>query len=340
MRGCATPNCTVAVTGICVLGRDAETCPDRVAEPPPQTDTTPSEPQPTTEFSQLADHSEIPGRGQLYPGLELGLEDARRLNARGRCHLVGIIGAPDAGKTAALVSLYLLLARGKLEAYRFGSTRSVMALEELARGSRRWEDGKIPAQLTGHTKLKDPRSAGFLHLRIRRRVDEAKFDLLLPDLPGEWTDELIDSNENERLQFLQAACALWLMVDGVVLADPDRRKDPIGRSKTLLTRLAKFAPLNVPLLIVVTRRDQSGELPAGTLDGVVSKAEELGFSDVSIAEIASFSVIPAEVPPGSGIEALLERSLVEQPFPAEAPRTPRALRDGARQILRYRGSHA
>lgn len=342
MRGCTTENCTVALTGICVRGRDAETCPDRdLAESPETiapTQTPPSSPD-AGDFSKLSDLHSAPDKAQLYPGLELGLEDARRLDARDRCHLIGILGAPDSGKTAALVSLYLLLARGRLKTYRFGNSRSIMAFEQLARGSRRWEEGKIPAQLTGHTKLEDPRSPGFLHLRLRRQSDESKVDLLLPDLPGEWTDELIENEEYERLQFLQSARVIWLMIDGIILADPDRRKDPIGRAKILLARLAKFIPLNIPLVLVVSRQDRAGVIPKGTLDGVLQKALEVGFGTPAIMEIASFSEEPESVPPGSGIESLLGLSIVDEELPPEEVRARPVSGDG-RNMLKHRRTHA
>lgn len=340
MRGCSTPNCTVALTGICVLGRDADACEDRLpddgADAPTEAEEVDDAERDSDVTARLADLPEPAARAQMYPGLELGLDDARRLNSRTRCHLIGILGAPDAGKTAALVSLYLLLARARLASFRFGSSRSLMAFEQLARGSRRWEDGNIPQQLTGHTKLEDPRSPGFLHLRLRRVINEMAFDLLLPDLPGEWTDELIDTDEHDRLRFLSDAKALWVMADGVVLADPDRRKDPIGRTKSLLTRMAKFAPLDVPLIFVLTRRDQSGPIPPGTLDGVMQRANELGFTKVSILEVASFAPPETGIAAGLGIEELLERSLVAEEAPPPPAAAPRETPADGRQMLRFR----
>lgn len=340
MRGCETPNCTVALTGICIRGRDADTCEDRLpddgTDAPTDVEGVGDAGVDADVTAMLADLPEPVARAQMYPGLELGLDDARRLNSRTRCHLIGILGAPDAGKTAALVSLYLLLARARLASFRFGNSRSLMAFEQLARGSRRWEDGNIPHQLTGHTKLEDPRSPGFLHLRLSRVANEAAFDLLLPDLPGEWTDELIDNDEHDRLSFLSDAKALWVMADGVVFVDPDRRKDPIGRTKSLLTRMAKFAPLMVPLIFVLTRRDQSGAIPPGTFDGVVQRARDLGFTNVSVLEVASFAAPETGVAAGLGIEELLERSLVPEDEPPPMAATSRETPTDARQMLRFR----
>ena len=52
--------------------------------------------------------------------------------------LVAILGEPAAGKTACLVSLYLLLARGRLEGFAFADSTTLRGFEEISRGARRW----------------------------------------------------------------------------------------------------------------------------------------------------------------------------------------------------------
>ena len=119
--------------------------------------------------------------------------------------VVGILGEPDAGKTASLVSLYLLLSRGKLTGFKYADSRTLMAFQEISQGALRWNEGEHPQQLTTHTKLADGRSAGFLHLRLMPTEGSEAVDLLLPDLPGEWTTALTDSNRFDRLDFLKGA---------------------------------------------------------------------------------------------------------------------------------------
>jgi hypothetical protein len=126
--------------------------------------------------------------------------------------LVGVLGAPDAGKTAILVSLYLLLSRGKLEGFTFSDSMSLLAFDEISRGARRWNGGAPPEQMTNHTEPPDHRTAGFLHLRLRDRESGVRHDVLLPDLPGEWSTSLIDSNRVDRLDFLKAADVIWVTV--------------------------------------------------------------------------------------------------------------------------------
>ncbi len=342
MRGCRAPSCTVGVTGLCLLNRDAETCPDRLPEDE-GVEAGHTEPEGPLEGgnapdAKIADLPPPPQKTKLRAGVELGLDDVRRLASRRPCNLIGILGEPDAGKTASLVSLYLKAAKGQMLTFRFANSLSLIAFEQLARGVRRWEHGKIPQQLTAHTKLEDPRSPGFLHLRLRGRTDHQAHDLLFPDLPGEWTEQLIDSNERDRFAFLAAASAMWLMVDGRVVADPDRRKEPVGRLKLMLARLANLIPKSTPIFIVVTRRDEIGPQTLSVLDSVLERAEALGFVRPVTFEIASFSTKPEETPPGFGIEDLIAASLVEPTF-SEFATSLRPVRPDLRQMLLHRESH-
>ena len=107
---------------------------------------------------------------------------------------------PDSGKTSCLVSLYLLLAHGNVGDFTFADSKSITALDELSRGARSW-DGGMPEQMTVHTKKGDGRSAGLLHFKLVRQSDRARLHLVIPDLPGEWSTDLIDNNRTDRLQF-------------------------------------------------------------------------------------------------------------------------------------------
>jgi len=76
-----------------------------------------------------------------------------------------------------------------------------MAFEEISRGARRWNEGHQPDQMTSHTELSSDRSPGFMHLRLRQTSTNESADILMPDLPGEWTTSLIESNRVDRLNF-------------------------------------------------------------------------------------------------------------------------------------------
>jgi len=248
-------------------------------------------------------------------------------------HVVGVLGAPDAGKTAALVSLYLLLANSKLGEFAFSDSTSLMDFDRLSRGARKWTLGAMPEQMTGHTELGDGRGPGFLHLRVRRRHGVyRKHDILLPDLPGEWTKQLIDKNVTSRLAFLRRADAFWVFVDGRRLADVSTCNSAIHRTSLLFDRIRQFIDPTAapPIFLVITRSDSYGELPPGALERLRAGAADLGLTFEAV-EIASFSN-STSVPAGAGLDRLLGQTLSPraQPIPPAMPR----LRN-TRHVLRY-----
>src|SRR3546814_773327 len=173
------------------------------------------------------------------------------------CRLVGILGAPDAGKTAVLVCLYLLLASQKLAGYEFRNSGTLLAFEEISRGARRWKQGDSPGEMTQHTEARDERAAGFLHFRLVRTETNDVADILFPDLPGEWSTSLIDLNRSDRLDFLRSADVIWIMIDGVELAERTTRQTALHRTGLLLQRIRTMLGPNLrPIRLVISRRDK------------------------------------------------------------------------------------
>ena len=97
---CTRPDCTVAATGECLLNNEPSLCPERV----------------TVDNEARTAESD---REHFPPSRACTLREARSLMAQKYVQLVGVLGEPDAGKTACLVSLYLLLARDRLDGLRF-----------------------------------------------------------------------------------------------------------------------------------------------------------------------------------------------------------------------------
>src|SRR5690606_27882142 len=71
--------------------------------------------------------------------------------------VVGILGDPDSGKTACLASIYLLVSNAMLEGWAFADSRSLMGVEDIARGARDWNPGNPPDQMTVPTEMSDDR---------------------------------------------------------------------------------------------------------------------------------------------------------------------------------------
>jgi Double-GTPase 2 len=246
---------------------------------------------------------------------------------------LNILGDPDAGKTGALVSLFLLISRAKLQGYSFADSRTLSAFNEISQGALDWDENNPPMQFTHHTEMADPRTPGFLHLRLRRGENE-KVDFLLPDLPGEWSQSFIDEDNNDRLQFLKRADVIWLMMDGSQLREPSTRHYVIHRTQLLVGRLQALIDDLPPLVLVLSRRD-GGEVPTSVLAPVIDEATNEGLR-VSVVQIASFGDQNADVKPGFGIDALMQTCRRDMPEISPTWSDPQRQFDEVRAILRYR----
>ena len=226
--------------------------------------------------------------------------------ARRYAHVVGVLGEPDAGKTACLVSLYLMAGRNQLEGFRFLDSETLRGFEEISRGARRWNAARPPEELTHHTELTSDRSASFLHLRLGRRSGNAgTVDLLMSDLPGEWTTELASKCRTQRLAFLNRADVVWLVVDGARLREDETRQVTRHRMELVAARLGTlFGDHGPPIGFVVTRRDQGALIPDDAA-ALRSIGEKQGF-ETEVIEVACFSGDGGEVDAGHGIGDLLE----------------------------------
>lgn len=179
---CAKEDCTVAVTGKCLLSHiPVETCPHvRVAEQENQ-DQAPEQTQPSFPTTLV------------YPGNELGLRQVSEIFSSRYGHLIGVLGAHATGKTCLLCSLYLLASCGDLRPTRlFAGSTTLPGFESRLRLLRKWSGAGLPDKIVDHTALPHPREPGFLHITFKETVPgEALRDLLFSDLPGEWTTDLI-----------------------------------------------------------------------------------------------------------------------------------------------------
>lgn len=346
LGACRLSECTFNVTGACVLNHPIDQCSNRrdldeasrVTEAVDVVDELVSEPvpPPAVQLSSdlgaavLARPDETP---RLPSSLTMGLEDAASLMARRHTTMVGILGLPDSGKTACLVSAYLLLARGGFHGYDYADSGSLMAFEQIARGSRFWAKGDEPGRLTAHTEMADDRQAGFLHLRLRRHVDGRFFDMLMPDLPGEWSKALIDKADGGRFAFLGSASVIWLMVDGRAFANPQKKRYATYRAEMLVERLSAILPTPRPRVILVPSWRDIGEFPVDAFHSIGEEGRRHGMQ-IALAPIASFSF--GQVPPGSGVASLIDITLNHnRPSPDFWPDD---LGRGARTLCHFRSA--
>ena len=306
--GCQKSECTVAQTNLCLLDYALEECPNVLVKS--DTSDVSRLDEQTTEDSPIKNKK--PKR--FPPSTAIGTVEAQMMMKKEYHHMIGLLGIPDAGKTACLVSLYLLLSHDRLEGFRFADSKSLLALDELSRGARRWEGG-CPEQMTTHTELGDNRSAGFVHFKVARTSDGVPFNVLIPDLPGEWSESLIDNNRSERLQFLRSTDSIWIMVDGQQLLEKERRLGATHRTKLLVDRVVELCRPHVPRLHLVVSRADVGIPDNRAINEIKNRITNQEI-DFSITNIASFST-NKKVPAGTGIAELLAQSFTTNPPPGE-----------------------
>lgn len=332
---CSFEGCTFGVTRTCALERDPNVCEHRVKSA--AEDGLKSIERPVDDGD-----SDIAGAPVLTPPSEaatfpsshtLGPDEVSRMMASRYLTVVGILGDPDSGKTACLVSSYLLVANAMLKNWAFADSKSLMGFEEIARGARDWNKGAPPDQMTMHTEMQDERRAGFLHLRLVSKSDGRRVDLALPDLPGEWTTKLVTNAQSDRLEFMKAADAIWIVLDGRALADKERRQGVISRVGQLGGRLKTMFGDRVPrVVVVVTRRDE-GELPATVSSRLMAELQRKGIVG-TIVQVAPFSGAE-EIRAGFGIPDLIDATVESrQSAPAFWPDS--GPRESERQFMKYR----
>ena len=297
---CRNESCTFKETGLCLLGNEPKSCPEFIIS---------SEHSSDMESDVEIDDSSLEVTDiQLPSSLVLGKEEVSRKMSRSYCQLVGILGSPSAGKTAALVSLYLLLAHGKLKNFSFRDSDTLMAFEQISQGARRWEEGNQGQELTQRTQLVDERQPGFLQLRLYHDDSAKDFDVILPDLPGEWTTTLTDKNRFDRLKFLLSCDVIWLVMNGRDLREKTKRHREIHRTEVLVERLVgNFENSKLPRLMLVVTHADLGKLEPTGLEKMTRKATELGLA-VAVHHIASFAP-DSEIEPGQGLSELMSASL-------------------------------
>lgn len=336
---CSFDGCTVDETGLCALSQDPSTCVNHLADKTVGASSTNSV-EYSEAISATADLLGAPVLTQptainpLSSSRALGLESLNELMSSKYVNVVGILGEPESGKTACLASLYLLVSQAMLEGWSFADSRSLAAFEAIARGARDWNNAIAPEQMTGHTELADEHRPGFLHLRLRRLSDGRCVDLALPDIPGEWTQTLISSARFERFDFMMSAEVIWIVLDGRVLAEIEKRQGLIVRLGQLVGRLNTMFKEQMPrLLIVVTHQDScplNNDI-VGRLQKELTRRE----AKAEIVNVAPFSDKPEVVSAGFGIANLIDLTVGNAnqrlPFWPSSPPV-----DGQRAYLAYR----
>lgn len=329
---CSKQDCTFAITGKCVESIDDPTrkCPSLKAAAPS------SEPEEQLGSEEEPHAIEKPAR-QFPTGLELGLHDAARLMRSRYTRVIGVLGQAEAGKTCLFTSLYLqLTGRHLYPRYRFAGSETLLGFEQRARHLRDWSQGGIPDQIVDRTHLGNSRSPSFLHLAFH---DESgtRHDLLLPDLPGEWTTRLLsDASTAERFAFLRRSDVVLLALEAPQFANRRTRNNAITDATHLLARLSDdiSVPTSIPLVLAITKCDETDGNAPQEVQQIAKVASNRGYS-VSTVPLAAFPRNGTTVPLGFGIDALVTQmsSTCISPIPDAA----QDIGSASRSYLKARG---
>jgi Double-GTPase 2 len=198
----------------------------------------------------------------------------------------------------------------------------------------------LPSQLADHTVLSDPRQPSLLHLAIRESNGERRrFDLLMTDLPGEWTDNLVlHATYAEAFRFLQRADGIILIVDGKQLMSDQHRHTELQRMRYFSERLAHDVNVSrdTPFVILVSKSDEIGMQMPPAANDLRDHVAGLGFPAKTISA-AAFSRTPDTVKSGTGVFSAIE-TILSHPVATNSASSPvECLEPDARIFRRFRG---
>ncbi|WP_194822196.1 hypothetical protein [Micromonospora sp. S-DT3-3-22] len=192
------------------------------------------------------------GRSLPWSGLALGLADLSAVAALGRPHLVGVVGAANAGKTTLLAAHWLAARRGVGDfGYRFAGSYTLIGWHQIARHLQWVPHGR---GFPPHTTAPDNRTPALLHTAVSIGRDSPTH-VLHTDVPGEWYSEwAYDVAQAPGAAWIaEAADAFVILADSDALAGPERGTAR-GDYETLAGRLASVAQ-GRPVVPVQTKAD-------------------------------------------------------------------------------------
>ena len=288
---CSKDDCTAATTGICLLGKpspqECEHCSHVLSD--------------QTEESEIEKTQVLQNGRTFHAGSELGTSDILQASSGSYAHVIGMMGAYNAGKTCFLLSLYLMASRQLLsDDYLFKRSLTLQGFEDRAHRLREWRGGSLPEQLADHTSLADERRPGFLHLGLTKKGKP--IDLLFSDLPGEWTTSLVNRAEAaKRWKFLERADGIIMVLDSTELMDNNRYVHATN-AKHLFDRLKETLKIStdIPFVILLSKADEIQMKEPEIVTEIKQYADELDFSPKVILS-SSFSRDPNIVPNGVGV---------------------------------------
>lgn len=185
----------------------------------------------------------------------LGTSDLAILGGRGRPIVVGLVGAPDSGKTSLLVILYMwLLKNGEVPGWVFSGSWTLGGWETLVQHGR-WM-GEVPPAFPPHTSSAG-RLPGLLHLAMRNGTGVVR-DVFFTDAPGEWFTYWSKAPHEEGAGgarwVIDHSDVLLLLADRGALANPETLPRARRETRDLIERVGAVCQ-RPPIIFAWTKKD-------------------------------------------------------------------------------------
>lgn len=240
---CRQPGCGGPPSGVCIENFTFEECP--YLKPAPteardltEDDSTGPEPETVPDLVRTGNESQLDAAGC----------DAL-LRARSAI-VVGLVAAPEVGKTTLMSTLYELLRRGKLTGYGFAGSETIRGLEERCFLSRAKSENVKPDTL--HTSARA--GLNFTHLTVA--TTDGRKELVISDRSGEHFQRVLDTpGAIAEFVELDRANVTLLLVDGEQLVLAPHRPRAEARRLFMALQQAGFADRR-QILVVATKRDR------------------------------------------------------------------------------------
>jgi hypothetical protein len=150
-----------------------------------------------------------------------------------------------------------------------------------------------------------------MHLALREISEQRRrFDLLLTDLPGEWSKDLVNTSDTvTQFRFLERADGLIFVLSGPKFASSERHVE-VENANLLISRVRETLHINrdIPLVLMVSKADELSPQIPPAVEKVVQHARKLGFSP-KVIPVAAISRTPKKVKSGTGVMEVIEHML-------------------------------
>jgi len=257
----------------------------------------------STPAQEVSNVKEDEGHGLPWSGLALGLNDLFPIVALGRPHVVGVVGAANAGKTTLLAAHWICARRGVGGFGRdFAGSYSLSGWHQIAKHLQ-W----IPygSGFPPHTSAVDQRSPALLHVMYQH--EGARRQVLFTDGPGEWfTRWAEEPSTADGAQWVAEQSDVFLL-----LADSDAlRGAERGRARAEYEALAlqlQTAARGRPVIPVRTKADL--EVPTPIIEFVENLNRRLFGRDTLRVSANDDTFEPITVPVDAAVQVALDNRL-------------------------------